>query len=587
VNIGLAQWLSSFSAALATADAQTAGALFDDRGMWRDLVAFGWNIATYEGRDLIKTFVRDLGPLPVTNISLEAAPDAVEGFARFNVPNGEVRAHLRLHGGKCQTLLTSLETLAGHPEAIDSRRWSGLINSAAQCNWADRRAAEQRALGTEMQPYVLIVGAGQSGLAVGARLKALGVPTLLIDKYPRVGDQWRSRYKSLTLHDPVWYDHLPYMPFPRNWPVYTPKDKMGDWLEIYARAMELVIWTHTELLSANYDEQQGAWSVRVSREGKEMDLRPQHCVLALGNAGFPRIPSIPGAERFRGPQYHSSVHSGGEQLAGKKVVIVGANNSAHDIAADLITHGSRPTLIQRSSTLIVRQQTLTEFVLKDLYSQQAFDSGVDTDTADLIALSLPLRLAENHYKPIWQNIATADADFYAALRKAGFTLDFAEDGAGLTLKFCRTFAGYYIDVGASQMVIDGRIAVRSGVDIEEIDEDSLILSDGSRVDADAIIYATGFGSMDQWVGSLFGEEVARRVGRCWGYGSGFKGDPGPWEGEIRNMWKPTAQDGLWFMAGNLAQARSMSRYLAIQLKARYEGMPVKVLKPHPVLPLSD
>jgi putative flavoprotein involved in K+ transport len=97
--------------------------------------------------------------------------------------------------------------------------------------------------------------------------------------------------------------------------------------------------------------------------------------------------------------------------------------------------------------------------------------------------------------------------------------------------------------------------------------------------ADDIICATGFGSMDQWVANIISPEVAKKVGKVWGYGSGTTGDPGPWEGEIRNMWKPTKQPGLWFHGGNLAQSRFYSKILALQLKARHAGLPVEVYSP--------
>ena len=118
-------------------------------------------------------------------------------------------------------------------------------------------------------------------------------------------------------------------------------------------------------------------------------------------------------------------------------------------------------------------------------------------------------------------------------------------------------------------MMDGKIGVRSGVGVDRLEKHAVVLSDGSTLEADAVVYATGFGSMEEWVARLIDRPTADRVGRCWGYGSGRRGDPSPWEGEIRNMWKPTAQPGLWFMGGNLAQARMYSHYLSLQLQYRY------------------
>jgi putative flavoprotein involved in K+ transport len=576
---GLAKWTNEFATALRSGDAAALSNLFTEGGFWRDVVAFGWTLATHEGRASIRSFASDLGAIPATNVQVEGDASASEGFFRFETSVGQVRGYVRLVDGECLTLLTVLESLEAHPEAVGRNRWSGVIDDPSGRNWRDIRTDESTAMGNAIQPYVLIVGAGQGGLALGARLKALSVPALLIDKHPRIGDQWRSRYKSLTLHDPVWYDHMPYMPFPENWPVYTPKDKMGGWLELYAEAMELNIWSSTELTGATPPVGDGCWTATVVRDGCEIVLKPTHLVFALGNAGFPSVPAIAGAEKFKGRQCHSSEHRGGEGLAGKRVAVIGANNSAHDIAADLVENGALPTMIQRSSTLVVRQQTMQQVMLAPVYSQQAFDAGITTEMADMLAISMPLRMAEQVHPSIWQAIREIDKDFYAALEATGFALDFAEDGSGLAMKYLRSASGYYIDVGASQMVIDGRIQIKSGSDIQEIDADGVVMADGSRVDADIIIYATGFGSMEQWVERLISPEVARKVGRCWGYGSGFKGDPGPWEGEIRNMWKPTAQNGLWFMGGNLHQARLYSRPLAQQLKARFEGLAIRQIEP--------
>jgi putative flavoprotein involved in K+ transport len=432
-------------------------------------------------------------------------------------------------------------------------------------------------LGHTKQPYVLIVGGGQGGLALAARLKRLGVPALVVEKNERAGDSWRNRYRSLVLHDPVWYDHMPYLPYPDHWPVFTPKDKMGDWLEMYARVMELNVWTGTPCLKAIWDEAAGEWRVLVERGGHALELRPKHLVLATGMSGFPHIPQIAGADAFQGHLCHSSEFQSGEQFAGRKCVILGANNSAHDIAADLVEHGAAEvTMIQRSSTIVATSDALMEHAWGRLYSEEALEKGITTEIADLSVASVPFKLMPSFQKPIYEAIAKRDAALYEGLTKAGFKWDFGEDGSGIHSAYLRRGAGYYIDVGASQLVVDGRIKVRSGVEVPRISEHAVHLSDGSELAADLIVYATGYGSMNQWAAQLISPEVAARVGKCWGVGSNTRHDPGPWEGELRNMWKPTQQPNLWFMGGNLMQARHYSLYLGLQLKARKESIPTPV-----------
>ena len=572
----VASWLASLDAALSKEDGAAVAKLFLPKGLWRDFLAFEWTLATKEGAEMIAAFVEArAGPTAARVWTTDAPAGASEGFIAFNTHVGRCRGYVRLADGKAVTLFTMLDDLHGHEFPVRGRRQTGVVENTEGLNWRDLLLAEKAELGITRQPYVLVVGAGQAGLAIGATLRLLGVPHLLIDKHPRIGDQWRSRYKSLTLHDPIWYDHMPYLPFPDHWPVFTPKDKMADWLEFYASAMELNVWNETELVSAQHDPIGGGWQAQVRRNGEEMTLRPAHVVMALGNAGFPNMPKIDGQERFKGRQYHSSAHPGGEGLKGQRVIVVGANNSAHDICADLVDHDAVVTMVQRSSTHIVRQSTATEVLFKPLYSQEAVDQGITTDKADLINASVPIRMQEIVARQTWSQIREAEAPFYERLEKAGFKIDFAEDGTGLSGKYQRSASGYYIDVGACEMVADGRIGLKSGVEISHLTETGMKFADGSQINADIIIYATGFGSMEQWVARLIGEDVAEKIGKCWGYGSGFKGDPGPWEGELRNMWKPTAQEGLWFMGGNLAQVRFYCRLLGLQLKARFEGLAVR------------
>ena len=410
---------------------------------------------------------------------------------------------------------------------------------------------------------------------MAARLKQLDVPTLIVDAHAKPGDNWRKRYDSLCLHDPVWYDHMPYLPFPDHWPVFTPKDKLGDWLEMYSAVMELDCWNGTRCQRAAYDATTGRWTVQVDREGASVTLHPRHLVLATGMAGMPQLPDIPGRDRFAGLWHHSSKHEGGAAYAGKRCVVIGSNNSAHDICADLLEHGADVTMVQRSSTLVVQTDTMLRHGWGALYSEDALDAGIGTDDADLLAASTPYALLPSLQKPVWERIAREDRAFYDRLRAAGFQLDFGEDGSGLSLKYLRRGSGYYIDVGASERIADGSIKLRSGP-IEAVEPDGVRMEDGTLLAADVIVYATGYGSMTGWAEMLISKEVAEAVGPCWGLGSGTARDPGPWEGELRNMWKPTAQPGLWFHGGNLAQSRHYSRYLALQLKARVAGVPMPV-----------
>ena len=573
------EWLTEFASALKRSDIDAATALFADECYWRDLVAFTWNIVTLESRtaiaEMLKTRLSDVKP---ESFELSGRP----GWFTFETAQGRGTGHVRLKDGKAWTFFTALMELKGFEEKKGPSRENGTQHGALRdrVTWTDRRKADAKELGYDRQPYVLVIGGGQGGIALGARLKRLGVSTLIVDSNPRPGDAWRNRYKSLCLHDPVWYDHLPYLPFPDHWPIYTPKDKMGDWLESYTKIMELDYWSSTMCKSSSFDEKTGEWTVVVERDGRDVTLTPKQLVIATGMSGFPEIPTFPGAERFKGKQHHSSHHRGGEGWAGKTCVVVGSNNSAHDIAADLWEHGADVTLLQRSPTLVVRADTLARN--RPLYSEEAVASGITTEIADLTTASMPYAALPTVTQPVMAQIRRDDADFYARLEKAGFKLTFGEDNTGIGPMYLRRGSGYYIDVGASELIADGRIKLKSGVEIERLTEESVVLNDGTELKADLVVYATGYGSMNQWAAELISPEVADKVGKCWGLGSDTAKDPGPWEGELRNMWKPTAQENLWFHGGNLMQSRLYSIFLSLQLKARLEGLPTPVYGRAPV-----
>ena len=579
-------WLAAFQDALTARDVERAASMFLTQSFWRDLVAFSWNLTTVEGpegvADLLRTTLDSTNPTGFATVEEPTEADGVtQAWIEFETAVGRGRGHLRLQdgpaGAQAWTLLTTLEELKGFEEPTSVRRPRGALHGASKerRTWLEARQHEAAELGRTRQPYIVIVGGGQGGIALGARLRQLGVPTIIVDKHARPGDNWRKRYKSLCLHDPVWYDHLPYLDFPTTWPVFAPKDKLGDWLEMYTHVMELNYWGSTTCSSAQYDEATGEWELQVDRAGEQITLRPKQLVMAMGVSGKPNLPSFPGMDRFQGDQHHSSQHPGPDAYAGKKAVVIGSNNSAHDICAALWEAGADVTMVQRSSTHIVRSDSLMDLALGDLYSERALAAGITTNKADTIFASLPYRIMHQFQIPVYDAIRERDADFYARLEKVGFQLDYGDDDSGLFMKYLRRGSGYYIDVGASELVADGSVHLVNGA-VRELTEHAVVLEDGTELQADVVVYATGYGSMNGWLTELISPEVADKVGKVWGLGSATTKDPGPWEGEQRNMWKPTQQEALWFHGGNLHQSRYYSLYLALQLKARYEAIPTPV-----------
>ncbi len=579
-------WLARFESALAAGDATAAADLFATECYWRDLVSFTWNITTVEGRDQVADLVGAAAAgAGASGFGTSEPPDEADGVVTawivFETATGRGNGLLRLveedGQDRAWTLLTALYELKGHEEPRGTHRPMGAQHGASKhrVTWKERRQQEAESLGSTTQPYVLVIGGGQGGIALGSRLRQLDVPALVIDKHPRPGDQWRNRYKSLCLHDPVWYDHLPYLKFPDNWPVFAPKDKIGDWLESYVKVMEVPYWSSTVATGATWSEETQEWTVEVEREGRPLTLRPKQLVFATGMSGKPRMPDVPGTDVFRGDVHHSSAHPGPDAYAGKKAVVIGSNNSSFDICGALWENDADVTMVQRSSTHIVRSDSLMEIGLGDLYSERALAAGVTTEKADLIFASLPYRILHTFQIPAYQQMAEQDKDFYDRLEQAGFRHDWGDDGSGLFMKYLRRGSGYYIDVGAADLVANGDVKLVQG-QIDHLTEDAAVLEDGTTLPADVVVFATGYNSMNGWVADLIDQETADRLGKCWGLGSETTKDPGPWEGEQRNMWKPTQVPHLWMHGGNLHQSRHYSLYLALQLKARHEGIDTPV-----------
>lgn len=393
----------------------------------------------------------------------------------------------------------------------------------------------------------------------------LGVDTLMIDANARVGDNWRKRYRQLVLHDPVWYDHMPYLNFPAHWPIFTPKDKLAGFFEAYVELLELDVWTSTTLTSPTWDEREQRWNVtlhRIQEDGTVTNrvIHPKHIIQASGHSGKKNFPKMKGLSDFQGDRLcHSSDFTGAKEGRGKKAIVVGSCNSGHDIAQDFYEKGYDVTMVQRSTTCVVSSKAIVDIALKGLYDED----GPPVDDADLWLHGLPMELFKAQQIKVAKKQAEQDRDLLTGLEKAGFRLDRGPSETGLFLKYFQRGGGYYIDVGASQLIIDGKIKIKQGQEITEVLPHGLRFADGSELEADEIVFATGYQNMKSQAELIFGRAVSDRVNSVWGFNE---------EGEFRTMWQQSGHPGFWFTGGNLAAARYYSRILALQIKAVDEGM---------------
>jgi cation diffusion facilitator CzcD-associated flavoprotein CzcO len=576
VSIAAENWLAQFESALAKPDPVLLKTLFHPDSYWRDVLALSWNIQTINGAEpiLIEMKARAVSAAPgdfridpdraAPRRVVRAGTNAIEAIFEFQTLQGRGSGILRLipddgdnNKLKAWTLLTALDELKGFEEQLGSARPRGQAYSRdfRGPNWLDLRQAA--AAYADRDPTVLVVGGGQAGLSIGARCKQLQLDTLIVDREARIGDNWRKRYHALTLHNQVQVNHLPYMPFPPNWPVYIPKDKLANWFEAYVDAMELNYWTGTEFERGTYDETEGRWSVVLRRaDGSTGTMHPRHVVMATGVSGIANVPDLPTLGDFAGPVLHSSQYSDGEEWSGKSAVVIGTGNSGHDIAQDLHSSGVKVTLVQRSPTLITNIEPSAQL------AYATYNEGTLEDN-DLIATSMPLVLAKRNHAMLTEQSKKFDRELLDGLARIGFKLDYGEGNTGWQFKYLTRGGGYYFNVGCSDLVVRGEIGLAQFSDIESFVAEGARMKRGELLAADLIVLATGYKPQEHLVRKLFGEAVTARVGPIWGFGEAQ---------ELRNMYTRTGQPGLWFIAGSLAQCRINSKYLALQIKAIEEGL---------------
>ncbi|KAI0327782.1 FAD/NAD-P-binding domain-containing protein [Cubamyces sp. BRFM 1775] len=569
-------WLDALSTAVEAVNCDAFARLFLPDGWLRDVLVFTWDIRSLEGTEKITAYLANtLALSAITDVKLDErpflapqprpmAPDQVMGVEvafTFECANGHGRGHARLKPAedgkyKAMALMTELSDLRGYEELGTLPLRDDLTGIPGRDM---QREFNEWVAHVEDNPYVLIVGGGQTALQVAARFKQMNIPALVVERHAHVGDSWRKRYPSLTLHTVRKHHTLLYQPYPSNWPEFTPRDKMADWLEQYATTQDLVVWTNAELkVKPVYHPETKDWDVTILREGFDVKLRPSHIVLATGTLGEPHIPVVPEVERFQGPIMHSLQYGGGIPYAGKRVVVIGAGNSSIDICQDLALNGAASvTMVQRSSTCVLTREYVCDFL------RAAFPEDVPLPVSDLKWGSLPVGLLRKLTIAEQQSAWHANKELHEKLKKAGVRLSMGSEGQGIYLLSLERLGGYWLDKGGADLIADGRIKVRSGVYPQKFTDGGVVLSDGSELPADAVVFATGYVRMREANAEILGSDVMEQVDQVYGLDD---------EGELNGSYRPCGYPGLWFATGDFFVSRFMSKPLAIQIKAIQVGL---------------
>jgi len=572
------QWLQDFEKSITDPDYDSLTVLFHDDCHWRDLLAFTWNIQTVSGIEKIINALKFHNPKvkpsgfkvdshrTAPRIVTRAGEEVIEAIFCFETKFGQGSGVLRLLPSsknndplKAWTFVTVLDQLSGFGEQLGRKRPKGDAYSRdfQGPNWLDER--NTAIAYADRDPAVLVIGGGQAGLTIAARLRQLNVDTLIVDLEKRIGDNWRSRYHRLTLHNQLHVNHLPYMPFPPSWPAYIPKDKLANWFEAYAESMELNFWTETEFRGGTYDHNKKNWSVVLHKDGCETrNIHPRHIVMATGVSGVPKLPDIPSLQQFGGQVIHSSEYKNGKDWEGSRVLIIGSGTSGHDIAQDLYSNNADVTLVQRSPTTIVDIEPSAQL------PYALYDEGPPIEDCDLISASTPFQLLKRSHQLITEQTKIFDKELLNGLSNVGFELDFGEDDTGWQFKYLRRGGGYYFNVGCSNLIVERKVRLVQFSEIDGLINDGVEFKNGDRLKLDLVVLATGFEGQEFIIKEMFGAKIADSVGPIWGFNSQQQ--------ELRNMWVRTGQEGLWFIAGSFAQCRIYSKFLGLQIKACEEGL---------------
>ncbi|KAF7337740.1 hypothetical protein MSAN_02247600 [Mycena sanguinolenta] len=562
--------------------------LFHPDAFWRDHVALSWSLRTFH-------------PSSYVSVALESAQKMMR--AQFSVISDKVLPLL----GRAEIIPSSIVLQETQVHAITFPNGVSVVrapftfstaNPRAECTAAfklirmkngdvkvftvttaiqELALAPWRKVPSDESPLeipstvptsldVLVVGGGHAGLSISAYLKSLDINFAMVEKYPAIGDSWAKRYDSTTLHTTRLFGGLPFVPFPSDYPEFVPAKLIAAYYAKYVQDLQLPAYPGRDCVSGVWDDTQSQWTVTLeAAEGIEV-ITAQILVFAVGIGGRrPIIPHFAGKDSFLGELLHSSAYKDATSWAGKRVVIIGSSTTACDVALDCSGVGADATIIQRGPTRIYPQEHIKTVQALFWNTEMPIEVGDIISTEDPMVLQATLsELVMSQLKATYERVP----EYYEGLRKAGFLA--TVDGSVHQQIFCRSGAHYpdvcppFSSFGAELMRKPAepfffQIKVKSGAEIEAITPTGIAFSDGTQVDADVIVYATGFEKDARTaVETIIGAEQAALLEPVWGVDA---------EGEMRGVWRPSGHDRIWFHGGELQTMRYYGKFLAVQIAA--------------------
>ncbi|KAJ0131514.1 Ankyrin-1 [Fusarium oxysporum f. sp. albedinis] len=600
--------------------------MLSDNPIWRDLFVLTGTLRTFHGEEIIVPVWQQLSRTkkPIEFAFVPGSSKVVrlgETYAwiqakfTFNVagpPECVCSGYIGLvpeseSNWKIWLLTTMLEKLQAFPSPDSFASWRTQDNVVAANNNGVQDAglsstghsttATRTAEALDNSHHECVtVGAGFSGLCVAGRLKAMGVSCLILESNPKVGDTWLNRYETVRYHTSKYFSDFPVESiFAHDYPYYLEGKDLARGFQEYVDKMRLVsnVLVSSTLESGTLDKTTNTWTLNINHAGNPMSITASHIVLATGIGN--KVPLYPNMENegvYGGMLLHSADYKTARSWKGKSGVVIGTANTgklslgvilrtywrpiitrflflclAHDVASDMLAAGLKSvTMVQRGRTrksLFPYDVRLYSAALLTYASSAMYHLDCDTEESDRDLFSIPLAILRKQSLIGSKPAVDSDHERFDALERRGFRVERYID---LWKCMCERNGGHYQDVGCSAKIAAGLIKIKSDARMTGYTPTGLVFTDGSRLDADVIVFCTGYvNDIRKQASQLFGHEIGNQLDDLWGVDS---------EGELRGVFKPTPVPGLWFHGGGVSHSRFYSRFLALQIKAALAGTPL-------------